>query len=427
MGFPRGAGTASGTFSALRYRDFRLLWAGLVVSAIGTWMQIVAQSLLVLKLTNGSAFALGSVSLAQAASFFLFALLGGSIADRFDKRRLLLFTQAVSAMLAVLLGILTYSGLIQFWMILVLAFLSGTVLSFDQPARGALVPALVPPKDLMNAVSLQSMVFNGASTLGPALAGVAVGLIGYAGNFFLNAASFAGVLFALYAMHVPPAAAKTHQQSVLQAIGDLIGTVRREPVLPWILSGYGALLFFGPSAALILPVYAVNILHVGPERLGLLFSASGLGTILGALLVASMGDVRRKGRLYFGGILLWSAALATFAVSEWLWLSMLSLVVFGIGLTFTAATTITLLQTRVAGPMRGRIMSLNTLIVMGVRPLGDFPAGALITAIGAPVTVLLSATAVGAYGAFVYFARPAVRLASSDLAPTNAPVREGTS
>jgi len=420
-------GGEGGTFSALRHRDFRLLWTGLVVSAIGTWMQIVAQSLLVLKITHGSAFALGTVSLAQAASFFLFALLGGSIADRLDKRRLLLCTQAISATLALILGILTLTGAIQFWMILVLAFLNGTVLSFDQPARGSLIPALVPPRDLMNAISLQSMVFNGASLLGPALAGVTVGLIGYAGNFFLNAASFAGVLFALYAMRVPAGAARTHQQPVLAAIHDAMGTVRREPVLPWILSGYGAMLFFGPSAALILPVYAVNILHIGPERLGLLFSSSGLGAIAGSLLAASMGDVRRKGMLYFAGMLLWVAALAAFAVSEWLWLSMLALAVFGMGQTLAGATTITLLQTRVAGQMRGRMMSLITLLVMGVRPLGDFPAGTLIAVIGGPGTVLLSSAAVGAYGLFVFLTHPTVRSAASLPTPANEAVMGGQS
>jgi MFS family permease len=174
-----------GTFRALRYRDFRLLWFGLAVSAIGTWMQIVAQSLLVLKIAHGSAFALGCVSLAQAMSFFLFALIGGSVADRIDKRRLLLFTQASSALLALLLGFLTLSGIVKLWMILVVAFLK-TLLSFDQPTRGALIPAVVPKEDLPNAISLQAMLFNGASTIGPALAGLGVAKLGYAGNFFLS-------------------------------------------------------------------------------------------------------------------------------------------------------------------------------------------------------------------------------------------------
>jgi MFS family permease len=384
------------TFRALHHRDFRLLWGGLVVSAIGTWMQIVAQSLLVLKITHGSAFALGTVSLAQALAFFLFALVGGSVADHIDKRRLLLFTQTGSATLAILLGFLTLFGVIQLWMILVLAFLNGTLLSFDQPARGALVPVLVPPEDLGNAISLQAMVFNGASTLGPALAGFGVAALGYAGNFFLNGASFLGVLIALYFMRVP--SVPIHRQSTFQAIRAALASVRRDSVLPWVLSGYAALLFLGPSAALILPVYAVKILHVGPERLGLLFSAAGVGTILGALFLASLGSSPRRGPIYLTGIFIWVAALTGFALSRYFWISMAALLVFGIGQTLAGTTTTTLLQTRVLPQMRGRVMSLNTLVIMGIRPLGDFPAGALIAGIGAPATVLLSASLVGIYG-----------------------------
>ena len=394
------------TFRALRHREFRLLWIGLAVSAIGTWMQIVAQSLLVLKITHGSAFALGCVSLAQALAFFLFALVGGSVADRFDKRRLLLFTQTGCAALAILLGFLTLFGVIQFWMILLLAFLNGTLLSFDQPARGALVPVLVPREDLGNAISLQAMIFNGASTIGPALAGFCVATLGYAGNFFLNGASFLGVLVALYCMRVP--SGPTHQQSAIQSIRTALATVRRDAVLPWILSGYAALLFLGPSSALILPVYAVKILHVGPERLGLLFSAAGVGTILGASFLASLGISPRRGRIYLKGIFIWVAALGVFALSGQFWISMAALLVFGIGQTLAGTTTITLLQTRVPEQMRGRVMSLNTLLLMGIRPLGDFPAGALIAGIGAPGTVLLSASLVGIYGLGLAM-RPAIR------------------
>jgi MFS family permease len=399
------------TFRALRYRDFRLLWVGLIASAVGTWMQIVAQSLLVLKITHGSAFALGSVSLAQASSFLLFALIGGGVADHFDKRRLLLCTQSISAGLAILLGILTLTGVIQLWMILILGFLNGTVLSFDQPARAALLPMLVPPEDLMNAISLQSMVFSGASTLGPALAGLGVEAVGYAGNFFLNGASFLGVIVALSVMRVPPVTDRPPQQPMIAAIRAALGIVRCDAVLPWALSGYGALLFLGPSAALILPVYAVNVLHIGPEGLGVLFSCFGLGSILGALMLATLGYSVRKGYLYFCGILIWVSALTVFALSHWLWVSMAALVAFGVGQILAGTTTITLLQTRVPEQMRGRVMSLNTLLIMGVRPLGDFPAGALISGIGAPETVLLSAGLVAGYGVFVFLKQPGVRAA----------------
>ena len=386
-----------GTFRALRYRDFRLLWFGLAVSAIGTWMQIVAQSLLVLKIAHGSAFALGCVSLAQAMSFFLFALIGGSVADRVDKRRLLLFTQASSALLALLLGFLTLWGIVKLWMILVLSFLNGTLLSFDQPTRGALIPEVVPKEDLPNAISLQSMLFNGASTIGPALAGLGVAKLSYAGNFFLNGVSFLVVLVALCFVSVPMT--RRRQRSTGQAIRTALVTVRRDAVLPWALSGYGAMLFFAPSLALILPVYATKVLHVGPERLGFLFSAAGVGTIVGALFLASSAS--RRGATYLSGMFVWVVALAIFAATNRFSVALSSLLVFGFGQTLTATSTITLLQTRVPDELRGRMMSLNTLLIMGVRPLGDFPAGALIGALGAPATIAVSAGLVAVYGVFV--------------------------
>src|SRR6266700_2475048 len=205
------------TFRALQYRNFRLLWISLIVSSVGTWMQIVAQSLLVLQITHGSALALGIVALAQSLSFFLFALVGGGVADRVDKRRFLLITQSLSMCLAFIFGILTLTGVIQVWMIVLLAFCSGTILSFDQPTRSSLIPLLVPNEDLMNAISLQSIVFNGSAFIGPTLAAITLGIfellgkqagltnshVGYAGNFFLNSISFFGVLFVLYRLRLP--------------------------------------------------------------------------------------------------------------------------------------------------------------------------------------------------------------------------------
>lgn len=411
------------TFRALHYRNFRLLWVSLIISAVGTWLQIVSQSLLVLQITHNSPVALGAVSLAQAASFFLFAFIGGSVADQTDKRRFLLVTQSLSMVLAAVLGLLTITGNIQVWMIVLLAFGSGAILSFDQPARSALIPILVPRKDLMNALSLQSTVFNGAAFIGPALAGVLIevlsningksgSLFPYAGNFFLNALSFSGVLVVLYILRVPKEAAElstAKRGPLLASIGASLSTIKRDVALPWILSGYGALLFFGPSNTLILPIFALQILHVQPAQLGLLFSAAGLGTIIGALIVASLGDFRYKGLLLLFSLLIWSAALLIFALSTFFWLSFLALFLFGLAQNGVGATTITLLQLRVPPHMRGRVMSLNTLLIMGVRPLGDFPASGLIALLGGPVTVLLCAAVVGAYSLYLLLARPVIR------------------
>lgn len=392
-----GNGSTLRTFRALHYRDFRLLWTGLAVSAVGTWMQIVAMSLLVLDLTHGSAVALGTLSLTQALSFLIFATVGGSVADHFDKRRLLLVTQILMIGFAVLLGILTMTGVIRFWMILLLAFASSSALSFDQPARYALITSLVPKEHLMNAVSLQSAVFNGASILGPALAGLSLSRIGYSGNFFLNAASFLAVLAALLLLRTPKALAMPKPRgSLVDSVREALRYVSHDAVLPTVVSAYAALLFFGPSPALALPVFAKQVLHVGPTQLGVLFSAVGAGTVVGALILASLAGSAHDGRLVFLSILIWTAALAVFGWSESLRVSVPALFVAGAAQNIAGATTITLLQMRVPPEMRGRAMSLNTLLIMCVRPLGDFPAGAIITWLGFRPAVLLGAMLVGA-------------------------------
>jgi MFS family permease len=393
---------------ALYYRDFRLMWIGLFVSAVGTWMQIVAQALLVVKLTNGSALALGVVSLAQAVSFFLFALGGGALADKFDRRRLLLTTQTVLMLLAAGLGCLTHFGVVRLWMIVAIAFCSGSVLSIDQPTRGALIPTLVPPEAIMNAISLQSVIFSGAATFGPAIAGFALHWVGYAGNFFLNAVSYLAAIFTLLLIR-PPVENTKPRAPFWDTIRASLSAVGRDSVLPRVFSGYGAMLFLGPSAAVMLPIFAVNILHISPPQMGLLFAAVGAGTVAGGLLIASFGDIRAKGVVFLTGMILWSAALAAFAVSTTMWISVLALFILGASQNAATATAVTLMQTRVPPEMRGRVMSLNTLLIMGVRPLGDFPAGALIATIGGPLTAGIGAALTGVYALFLAATNPDLR------------------
>ena len=179
--------------------------------------------------------------------------------------------------------------------------------------------------------------------------------------------------------------------------------------LPWVVSGYGAMLFLGPSPAVMLPIFAVRVLHLSATQMGFLFSALGVGTVLGGLLVASLGDFRHKGLLFLAALLVWSAALGAFAASTFVWLSVAALLILGGAQNAAGAIAITLMQTRVPAEMRGRIMSLNTLLVMGVRPLGDFSAGALIGAIGGPLTAGISAALTGAYALFLALARPRIR------------------
>jgi MFS family permease len=403
---PEAAGRG-GPFRVLRHPDFRLLWFGLLGSAVGTWMQIVAQALLVLELSHGSAIALGVVSLAQALAFFSFSLFGGAVADRVDKRRLLLTTQTLCMGFAALLGVLTWLHVVEVWMVVVLAFLQGVALSFDQPTRAALVPELVPKEELLNAVSLQSIVFTGASTVGPALAGLGLPVIGYAGIFFVNAISYLAILGALFAIRPPTATGLTRTPSP-RAIADGLAAVRADAALPWLLVVYGALLFFGPSPALLLPVMGTRVLHLGSARLGILFAASGAGTVIGGLGLAASVNPSRKARILLASALLWAFSFVGLAASRSFAPALASLLFIGVFQVGVSATMITLLQTRVPRQMSGRVMSMNTLLIMGVRPLGDFFAAAVIGRFGAPFTATASAALVASM-ALVVATRGAVR------------------
>lgn len=368
----------------------------MALSAVGTWMQIIAQSLLTLSLTHGSGLALGLVSLSQASSFFLFALVGGGVADAFDKRRLLLVTQSVLALLAAFLGWLTATGRVELWMIVALAFVSGTILSADQPARAAFLPSLVPAELRTNAISLQAAVFQGASIVGPAVAGLATGAIGYAGDFFLNSASYLAVLAALLLLGPRAATEASRRQPLLTSVAELLSTVRADPVLRSALAGFSCLLFFAPSLALLLPVLATTTFwHRDAAQLGLLFSCSGIGALCAALLLAAFGDHAIRGRFFLGALALASAVLAVMPLAHPLWLAAPLLILFGAAQSAAGAITVSLLQSRVPASLRGRVMSLNTLIVMGLRPLGDFPAGAMISLAGPALTSVGCAALIG--------------------------------
>jgi hypothetical protein len=392
-------------------------------------MQIVAQALLVVQLARRPALALGTVSLCQACAFLLFALAGGGYADRLDRRRLLLVTQSCLAALAVLLGTLTALDVITVPVIAAAAFGSGVLLSFDQPARAALVSSLVPREELRNAVSLQSAVFSGASVVGPALAGLLITKIGIASQFFLNALSFSGVLLVLAGLkpgsqpiavrerlygqvreaflskkRKTAAVSSAPRQGLANSFGDsaiasvafALRSVRRDAVVIAALSVYGALLFAGPSLQVLLPLLARERLAAGPEWLGVLFSAAGVGAVLGAVAVGMLeGSARLMGA---SALVFWVAAVMTVGMTRRIPVAFVGLLVMGGGQSVIGAVTATLLQTRVAAELRGRMMSLNTLLLMGVRPLGDFPVAALIAFGGIPVTTVVSGLVVAGSG-----------------------------
>jgi len=406
-----GSSRGASTFRALRHPYYRTLWIGTLASALGTWMQIVAQSLLVLRITGNSALALGTVSLAQASAFFFFAPMGGAFADRHDKRRLLFRTQTLLMLIAFSLAVLTATGTIRLWMIIVLAFSSGVLLSFDQPARAALLPLLAPPEDLINAISLQTLAFNAASIAGPPLGGAVAAVAGLAGDFALNGCSYLAVIVSLLLIPAQLTAlpeASAGRSRTWAAMREMLAVIQKQPAVSAAVLVYAVLLFVAPSQALLVPIFVTSILHGGAAQLGFLFAASGIGTVVGSLFVASSGNYRRRGPLLVSANALWVVALAIFALSRGFASSFVMLLLMAAAQSIFTTLVITLMQGSVEAKMRGRIMSLNTLLNMGVRPLGDFPVSVATSFFGIANATLLSASVVALAGALVFSLRPAV-------------------
>jgi MFS family permease len=397
------------TFKALHYRNFALLWGGMLLSNTGTWMQIIAQSLLVLQLTQNSGVALGIISFAQASPFLIFSLVGGGVADRVDKRRLLLVTQSLQIGYAFTLGILTVTGLVQFWYIVALSVLVGITLSFDQPTRFALIPSIVPREDLSNAISLNTILFNGAAVVGPALGGALVMVIGYAGVFFVNGLSYA-VLVALLLMRLSPVIS-SRSESLFRAIRGGLAYIFHDRFLATLLVNFGSLLFFGSTYTILLALLAVTELRTTPAGLGLLYTAIGVGTIVGSLALASLGDFRRKGRLLMISSISMSLSVIAFSFLHLYWLSFSLLLVAGAAQAVTSAVSITLIQLNTPRNMMGLVMSINTLVIMGIRPLGAFPIGALSAVIGVSAAIASGAAIACMISVYLFVANKRLRSA----------------
>ncbi|MGZ8889372.1 MAG: MFS transporter [Halobacteriota archaeon] len=398
------------TFKALHYRNFALLWGGMLLSNTGTWMQIIAQSLLVLQLTQNSGVALGIISFAQASPFLIFSLVGGGVADRVDKRRLLLVTQSLQIGYAFTLGILTVTGLVQFWYIVALSVLVGITLSFDQPTRFALIPSIVPREDLSNAISLNTILFNGAAVVGPALGGALVMVIGYAGVFFVNGLSYVAVLVALLLMRLSPVIS-SRSESLFRAIRGGLAYIFHDRFLATLLVNFGSLLFFGSTYTILLALFAVTELRTTPAGLGLLYTAIGVGTIVGSLALASLGDFRRKGRLLMISSISMSLSVIAFSFLHLYWLSFSLLLVAGATQAVTSAVSITLMQLNTPRNMMGLVMSINTLVIMGIRPLGAFPIGALSAVIGVSAAIASGAAIACVISVYLFVSNKRLRSA----------------
>ncbi|MBV8316701.1 MAG: MFS transporter [Planctomycetaceae bacterium] len=380
---------ASGRIPALRAlasRNYRLFFAGQLVSLIGTWMQSVAQSWLVYRL-SGSPVLLGLISFAGQIPVFLLAPVGGSLADCRDRHRIIVTTQSASMALAMILAGLTLGGQVQIGHVFVLATLLGVVNAFDIPARQAFLVDMVGRDDLISAIALNSSMVNGARIVGPAVAGVLVAAVGEGWCFFANGLSYLAVLAGLLAMRLEVRPRSPRAGSPLAHVVEGFGFVARTAPIRDLLGLLGLISLMGTPYAVLMPIFADQILHGGAKELGLLMGASGLGALLGALVLASRRGVRGLGRWVSRAAAGFGVSLIAFSLSRRFWLSEALLVPVGFSMMVEMAASNTLIQAMVPDRLRGRVMAVYSMMFMGMAPFGALLAGALAQRVGAPWTV----------------------------------------
>lgn len=375
------------TFRALHSRNYRLFFGGQGVSLVGTWMQQVAMSWLVYRLT-GSAFLLGAVAFATQIPSFVLAPLTGVLADRWNRHRILVATQTVSMVQAFLLAALTLSGAVHVWHLIALGLLLGCVNAFDIPARHSFVVDMVERREMMgNAIALNSFMFNAARLIGPSIAGLLVASAGEGVCFLINGLSFGAVIGALLAMRVPPRKGSPRAAHMLGELREGVSYAFNSRPIRAILLLVSVVGLMGMSYAVLMPIFAKDIIGGGPRTLGFLMSAAGVGALLGTLYLASRREVAGLEWALPVSTVIFGAGVTAFALSHQLWLSLLLLFVAGFGLIVQMALCNTILQTIVDDDKRGRVMSLYSMAFMGMAPIGSLIAGALAARLGAPFAV----------------------------------------
>lgn len=383
---------ASQTFSSFKYRNYRLWFIGQLASLVGTWMQATAQAFLIFQLTNSPAY-LGYVGFASGAPTWLFTLYGGVISDRMSRRALMVITQTAMMILAFILAAMTFAHVIQPWHILLLAFLLGIANAFDAPARQAFILELVDRPDMTNAIALNSTMFNAATAIGPAIAGLTYAFLGPAWCFTINGISFIAVILALLMMHIKPQAVRARAASALSELKEGMSYVARDPTIRVLILTVAVASTFGIGYATLLPAWAVNILGGDSATNGFLQSARGVGSLIGGLMLAWLGHFRYKGRLLTLGSFVFPVLLLFFAVVRWLPLSLLALVGMGWGFMILLNLANVMVQSYVKDELRGRVMGIYSLAFFGMMPVGALFAGALADLTSEPVSVAVCAAA----------------------------------
>src|SRR6266571_1690315 len=396
---PVGGITWRHTFRALRHRNYRLFFWGQLVSLIGTWMQQTAMSWFVYQITN-SKLLLGVVAAMGSAPMMLSSIWGGSLADRYPKRSILVVTQTAQMICAFLLAAGAWAGFATPSFIIVIAALNGIAMGFDMPARQAFTVEMTSREDLLNAISLNSSVVNGARVIGPSLAGLMIGAVGVAACFLFNGLSFIAVIAGLLMMRLP----KFERNIDILSPGEhawngIVYSIKHQRVRT-ILLLFLAVSIFGWSYMVIMPAFARDVLGRGADGYGVLMSASGVGALVGALVVATFGHRFTPRKLALGGVWLFSAALLAFSSTRNFYVALAFLFVGGFGMLLFFSTTNTVLQTIVPDDMRGRVMGVWSLIFGAMIPVGSLEAGAVAHWLGTPSALALGGI-VCAVSAFV--------------------------
>jgi MFS family permease len=373
---PVGGITWRHTFRALRYRNYRLFFWGQLVSLIGTWMQQTAMSWFVYQITN-SKLLLGVVAAMGSAPMMLSSIWGGSLADRYSKRSILVATQTAQMICAFFLAAGVWAGFATPLFIIIVAAFNGLAMGFDMPARQAFTVEMTSREDLLNAISLNSSIVNGARIVGPSLAGLLIGVVGVAMCFFLNGLTFVAVIAGLLMMRLPPFQRPAHAVSTSEhAWNGIVYSMKHQRVRT-ILILFLAVGVFGWSYTVLMPAFARDVLGRGANGYGILMSASGTGAFIGALVVATYGHLFTPRRLALGGVWLFSAALLAISLTRNFYVALAFLFVAGFGMLLFFSTSNTVLQTIVSDEMRGRVMGVWSLVFGAMIPLGSLEAGAV--------------------------------------------------
>ncbi|NVN93348.1 MAG: MFS transporter [Desulfuromonadales bacterium] len=389
---------SSARYSALQHRNFRLIWAGQIVSNVGTWMQSVGTGWLVLQLTNSPLW-LGLLGLSFALPMIVLPLFGGAVVDRVNRIKLLYITQTCQMLNAFALALLTFLGVVTVWHILAASFIGATLLAFDNPARNALIPDIVPKRDLLNALSLNGAIFSGAALVGPALAGVLLVPLGAASLFFINGISFFAMLSALIFLTNVPTHGGGERISFVASMRAGLFYAWQDRLLRVLLFLFAITAIFGRSYQVLLPVFARDIWHGGPSGYGLLLSVSGAGALAGAFGLASIKEVKRRESVLIVSGLVFSLSLVLFAVSPTLLVGSLCMFLAGVAVTVFGTLVATFIQIATPNELRGRVMSLYTVCLIGLPSLGALGSGAFAELLGgingAPRAVLVGAVLMG--------------------------------